>query len=194
MIWPPISAFFQHLLFHHFPSNIQHGGVQGGRAVLLEVFLAWSYEYQKNKEAILGTIQHPEKGSWFRECLQGYKLLKCAGTSPWIRVSMQLNERKRENIDLGRMMFYSCKTSGWHQQICQNYGRLVPCGGHVPCWLGKSWRYDLFLGFASWQSIAEHQRTIVSGGFKCPKGLPTVCISPSAWLSIYCTYSEEEST
>jgi hypothetical protein len=28
------------------------GDIQGGRAVLLEVFLAWSYEYQKNKEAI----------------------------------------------------------------------------------------------------------------------------------------------
>ena len=33
---------------------VLNGSARGGRALLMEVFLAWSYEYMKNKEACQG--------------------------------------------------------------------------------------------------------------------------------------------
>lgn len=196
--------------------------IQGGRAVLLEVFLAWSYEYQKNKEAILDLKSIREAGEGNTSWLFSVGLVQdnpheSGSSCNW----MSGNGRV---LSLGRMMFYACNlqwlASADLPKLRSSEGALRRVPGQnlsdtfphlfgglssikitIVCTFHAHLEIRLTLvrpisGADDREHLTLHVANIQSTKVSC--GDMTFFwvypIYPSAWLAVYCTYSEEVST
>eukprot|EP00435_Cladocopium_sp_Y103_P026947 s1798_g6.t1 len=105
-------------------------GVKGGRAVLLEVFLAWSYEYQKNKEVRCHKMNENEALMNYSKYILGKKLkedshaLLASSFSEWRREGKILRHEDAMNTLEERDVYIAQLKAGFEEQLALAYQQI----------------------------------------------------------------------
>lgn len=105
-------------------------GVKGGRAVLLEVFLAWSYEYQKNKEVRCHKMNENQALVNYSKYILGKKLkedshaLLASSFSEWRREGKILRHEDAMNTLEERDVYIAQLKAGFEEQLALAYQQI----------------------------------------------------------------------